>query len=267
MGANPHARFYWKDWRTDVALSRCSLAAQGLWMRMLCIAAEADRVGYVEISGHPLSPGDISHEVREPIKIVRTMIAELEKAGVFSRDRDGTIFCRRMVKAERRRLHGVHFGKIGALASKLAHEKRQEKIANSENGQSLDLPIVFHPPSGGSVKVPVVQVVVGRNLVSQNNEVTEETSTIEEWFEQFYSAYPRKVGRRQAARAFIQALKRNNHPREIVEGARRYAEERKGEEPRYTKHPATWLNGDCWADEPAPDQPKPKSQMVDLEKV
>ena len=28
---------------------------------------------------------------------------------------------------------------------------------------------------------------------------------------------------------------------------------RAGEDPRYTKHPATWLNGNCWEDEPSGD--------------
>jgi hypothetical protein len=30
----------------------------------------------------------------------------------------------------------------------------------------------------------------------------------------------------------------------------RYAAERAGQPPKYTKHPATWLKGGCWADEP-----------------
>ena len=37
-------------------------------------------------------------------------------------------------------------------------------------------------------------------------------------------------------------------------GAQRYAAERKDQDPKYTKHPATWLNGGCWEDE-APGAP------------
>jgi hypothetical protein len=29
----------------------------------------------------------------------------------------------------------------------------------------------------------------------------------------------------------------------------RYAAERRGEDPRFTKHPATWLRKGCWSDE------------------
>jgi len=35
-----------------------------------------------------------------------------------------------------------------------------------------------------------------------------------------------------------------------IAGAQRYAVERQGQPPKYTKHPATWLNGGCWEDDP-----------------
>lgn len=70
-------------------------------------------------------------------------------------------------------------------------------------------------------------------------------------FEEFYAAYPRKTARPAAAKAFAKAMKRAALA-VIVAGARRYAEERAHEDPNFTKHPATWLNNDCWLDEPAP---------------
>ncbi|KQP53040.1 hypothetical protein ASF34_01320 [Methylobacterium sp. Leaf106] len=39
---------------------------------------------------------------------------------------------------------------------------------------------------------------------------------------------------------------------DLMAGVARYAAERTDEEPQYTKHPKTWLNGGHWADEPAP---------------
>lgn len=41
-------------------------------------------------------------------------------------------------------------------------------------------------------------------------------------------------------------------PGEIIRGSMRYAAEREGQEARFTKHPATWLRAECWADDPAP---------------
>jgi hypothetical protein len=69
-------------------------------------------------------------------------------------------------------------------------------------------------------------------------------------FEAFWRAYPRKVAKDAARRAFAAAIKRGADPAILIAGAQRYAIERQGEPPRFTKHPATWLNGGCWEDEP-----------------
>jgi hypothetical protein len=59
------------------------------------------------------------------------------------------------------------------------------------------------------------------------------------------------VAKRKAATAFRSALGRGADAQLIIKGAARYRGD-PGREPRYTKHPSTWLNGDCWADEPEP---------------
>jgi hypothetical protein len=69
----------------------------------------------------------------------------------------------------------------------------------------------------------------------------------ESLFEDFWSVYPRKVGKGEAKKAFRNALKRAT-AEEIVAGAKRYAASKP--DPEYTKHPGPWLNADRWLDEP-----------------
>lgn len=69
-------------------------------------------------------------------------------------------------------------------------------------------------------------------------------------FETFWNIYPRKDSKRRALTAFNNALKRATLE-ELYAGAARYAND-PNREPQYTKHAATWLNGDCWLDEPLP---------------
>jgi hypothetical protein len=38
----------------------------------------------------------------------------------------------------------------------------------------------------------------------------------------------------------------------MVDAAQAYARERHGQDPQYTKYPATWLNKGCYDDEPDP---------------
>ena len=73
-------------------------------------------------------------------------------------------------------------------------------------------------------------------------------------FAAFWSAYPRKVAKGAARKAWAKALKNGVDPADIVLGARRYATDphRVESGPRYTAHPATWLSAERWADEDAP---------------
>jgi len=68
-------------------------------------------------------------------------------------------------------------------------------------------------------------------------------------FDQFWRVYPRREAKGAARKAYERARKTIT-AEIIVEGAIRYARERAHEDPKYTKHPATWLNGECWGDEP-----------------
>jgi hypothetical protein len=77
----------------------------------------------------------------------------------------------------------------------------------------------------------------------------------EKSFIEFWKAYPRKVARFAAEAAFAGALERAT-PAALIAGAVRYAAERAaaiaaGDEPRWTRHAATWLNKGCWLDEAA----------------
>lgn len=69
-------------------------------------------------------------------------------------------------------------------------------------------------------------------------------------FAAFYAAFPRKVGRKDAERKWLKAIKDGASPADLLAGAERYARERDGQDPKYTKHPASWLHQGCWMDEP-----------------
>ena len=70
-------------------------------------------------------------------------------------------------------------------------------------------------------------------------------------FEKWNRLYPKHEAKRAALKAYKQALSRGATVDDLKLGAMRYAAAREGELPRFTKHPATWLNGDCWRDAPA----------------
>jgi len=90
-------QFYPGDWLRD-GVAGCSLAAQGLWLRMLLIMHDAEDYGYLAVRGKPLPDEAIARRCGCSVEEYRLLLAELEAAGVPSRTPEGVIFFRRLVR-------------------------------------------------------------------------------------------------------------------------------------------------------------------------
>lgn len=69
-------------------------------------------------------------------------------------------------------------------------------------------------------------------------------------FEEWWPHSPLKKEKLRARAAYGKARKRASRE-DLLLGIMRYAGEVEGRDPRYIKHPSTWLNAGCWQDEPA----------------
>lgn len=136
--SNPWGKWFWNDWASDAGLRVSSLAAQGLWMRMLCVAATADPLGYVLIAGRPVTATDLALLTGAPEAQIDELWQELDRNGVFSRDRQGRIYNRRMVRDAKMRRDAKRFGKKGgnpALSpSNGKDEEKPPTLKGSLNG-------------------------------------------------------------------------------------------------------------------------------------
>jgi hypothetical protein len=160
MSGTIWSKFFWSDWESDPNLRLCSLAAQGLWMRMLCIAAAHEPLGYVAIAGKGLDEAALARLAGCAEAELGALLAELEGNRVFSRDRHGRIYSRRMIadarKARLARRNGLKGGnpslskerafspsdKRRARARDKAEHKTQSPDSQSPNSQS---PRAIHP--------------------------------------------------------------------------------------------------------------------------
>lgn len=71
------------------------------------------------------------------------------------------------------------------------------------------------------------------------------------FFEEFWEAYPRKVGKGSARTAFDRA-KRKMNLEGILSGLETCKTVWRDGDPKFIPHPATWLNREGWLDEPEP---------------
>lgn len=175
MTTTAWSRFFWADWLSDANLRRCSPAARGVWMDMLCIAAQNAPVGYLSTGNKPLTSADIAKIIGGVSEEeAANWIAELESNSVFSRDRKGVIYSRRMVEDAHRR-------QIAA--------KNGAKGGNPSLSKQRTIP----PPDKGEVKA-------GVKLLSQKPEARTAASTSDVGS----ASAPAGSDRFEAARAMLQ---------------------------------------------------------------
>jgi hypothetical protein len=110
----PWMKFYPADWRADPMLRVCSIGARGLWIELLSLCHESERYGHLLVNGKQPTDRQIAALAGVDMSELPGLLAELEEQGVFSRDRNGAIYSRRMIRDERKakeaRKHGNEGG-------------------------------------------------------------------------------------------------------------------------------------------------------------
>lgn len=111
------------------------------------------------------------------------------------------------------------------------------------------------------VPAPVQDELIPAAPVKKTKKHNTPAAALDAEFEEFYyHAYPRKMEPLKAKRAFEKAVKNGADPREIIEGARRFAAATAAKGKTYIPYPASWLNAGGWMNEAgdiAPVEPTP----------
>jgi hypothetical protein len=241
----PWMKFYPADWRAEPALRMCSLAARGLWMEMLSIMHEADPRGSLLINGNTIGGKQLASLCGATVRETNALLMELEAAGVFSRDEDGIIFSRRMKrddqKAERDRTNGKAGGNPRLNAGVNLPDKAQSPETRSQNPEF--------------------------RLQKEPKERKRASALAAPWAEadreRFWAAFPNKIGKADAMKAFDKASNKVT-PEVLFPALNRYANKT---DDRPFCNPSTWLNQERWLDQPAANNgnqtSNPKTSRVD----
>lgn len=109
----PAFQFYPGDWLKDANLRRCSHAAKGVWIDMLCLMFEADERGVLATNGVAWSDEDIACAIGGDTTTTISAIQELTFKGVAKRRSNGAVYSKRMVADENKRQLCSAAGKKG----------------------------------------------------------------------------------------------------------------------------------------------------------
>jgi hypothetical protein len=181
-------------------------------------------------------------------RAVREWLAKLEAKGLISR-------------ARRYRPGGYRTSDaivLSVTSQEPRSGKTQQEPRSGENGaKPLDLQLE-EPRSGKILPEPRSDLTgtTFRAINSKGNsqreiELDARERSLDEWFEFFWSVYPKRVGgnpKKPARDKFLKALSRGCNPADIVKGAYAYAQ-LYPEASSFVAHATTWLNQERWSDD------------------
>jgi hypothetical protein len=217
--------------------------AMGLWVRAGAWCAQQLTDGYL--------PSDIAETLGTRGQAQRLVLARLwiERDGGYEFwqwAEDGRQPLRSQVEAER---------KDSRERQRHARERaksRRDDERDSRSDSQRDTSVSHAVSNGGSAETPTRPVPKEQKQLPSSTKVDGPSADqLESLFAAFWTIYPKKVAKDAAKRRYTTLVLRGIDPAEILEGARRYAATRRGEDPQFTKQPDGWLNAGRWSDETA----------------
>jgi hypothetical protein len=168
----PAFQFYPADWRKDIELKACSIAARGLWIELMCLAHECEPYGHLTVNGRAMTPAQIAGQVGVPSAQCKVLLQELLDNGVARQTPEGVIFSKRMTEDERIRTvraeggkagseHGVKGAEHGSKGGRPKKETGDKKpplqpplepppsSSSSSSSSSSEIQTALHPPPYG----------------------------------------------------------------------------------------------------------------------
>ena len=103
MSKSSRRHYHWfqfdiNSWKGDLNLQECSPTARCIWFEMIILMTKTERYGYLQINGKAMTVTQIATYANvQKYQVVRAL-KELEDKCVFSKDEQGIIFCRRMIR-------------------------------------------------------------------------------------------------------------------------------------------------------------------------
>lgn len=127
---------------------------------------------------------------------------------------------------------------------------RQEKVMALVKGKGTDMAAFTHGVTPAFTlnvaQADPLPTTTATTTATEDKSSTRPASQDAE-FDQWYSAYPRKVDKGHARTAFKTARKKTSME-SLMAGVQRFARESQGTEAKYLAYPSTWLNGERWED-------------------
>jgi hypothetical protein len=222
VGKLPSFQFYPGDWLRD-SVSGCSLAAQGLWLRMMIIMHDSPEYGYLSDNGEPMKPEVVARRCGCNPEEYEKLLGELLLVNVPRMSKMHIIYSKRMVEDEIRRKN----------TARRVRKNRELAICNAP------VTAMKHRSSSSSSSSKREKKDIGH------------LDVLDDRFSSFWKAYPRKVAKTIAQKKWIFLKPTQELTQTILADIQRRLDSDEWDITRkeYIPHPATYLSQRRWEDE------------------
>jgi hypothetical protein len=150
MAGTASDNVFWNDLLAEPTLRACGRPARSLWWDMLCVMAQPLKVkdkGKLLLNGRKPTSAELARMFGDTTEDVEMWLKELSKNGVYSVDRNGVIYNRRMVRDVKRRAASAKGGKIGGRVTLETGKGifATQVVARNVTREGTQLPIPSHP--------------------------------------------------------------------------------------------------------------------------
>lgn len=146
MGKLPAFQFYPADWRKDPGVQSLSFHDRGIWFEILCLMHESEQRGRLLLNGKAMPDEALARLLGLDKQILTKTLTTLLEYGVASRDNDGALMNRRMVRDENLRAIRQTVGKLGGNPALL----KQNQTTGDNQNQTTQLNQKSTPSSASS---------------------------------------------------------------------------------------------------------------------
>jgi hypothetical protein len=130
----PHIQFYVGDWRKDLAIQSISYHHRGIWFELLMLMHCSEQRGRLVLAGKPMSNASLARLLglseQESLSAVEVLLSQ----GVASRDQNGAVICRRMVREQELRQLRREVGSKGGAKSAASREQTPDIDNGTDSG-------------------------------------------------------------------------------------------------------------------------------------
>lgn len=240
MSGHRWMKFWPQDWQSDPGLRSCSMAARGLWIECIAIMHRADPYGHLAVNGVAPTPKRLASMVGATEREVERLLSELREAGVFSVNAEGIIYSRRMVRDAKASEDG---------RDAVAKRWTKKGPGDEPKGHGGSPPIT--PPNRGPCSLEAEAEAEDTSLRSVSPaRVPRAPPPDPKGFVEFWEAYPAKVGKAAARKAWPRAVRVAGGDHEAIVFGLKARLHLFSPDPQFIPNPATWLNQGRWDDDP-----------------